>query len=671
MYSRIQRNGKSTTNSSARNPFAPRPFKVEESVPQQNLSESDVIQNQELAPKSSNIDSKSLLSRIAVTRPEDAPPLPRPGIQMKLGMGGGKENYQPLYQPDTSPPRLQMKLMGHEDDNSQMGEEQGKSVEEQVQANASPNFLSRMSIERLPLQPIPAPPRLQMKLTIGQPGDKYEQEADRVAKDVVQRINSTDNQDVQRKLAETSLVKANPWLARMSIHRPEDQPVHETPRLQMKMSIREPGEEQAPTFDQQTNTPVLPLIQRVNIGGMTASPDVEAGIQRARSGGQPIADNIREPMEQAFGADFSGVRVHTDSQADQLNQSIQAKAFTTGQDVFFRQGAYEPVSRGGQELLAHELTHVVQQNGEAVMTSPFPTKFSSKSSSHASSEERITDTPCCRGGGGQLIPQRVVCKSSDVIQRDVDFTIDHFMEWLLENGYEEYDELDKDDDLLRQAFITEKNDISGKISETQFYKKYIEGIFSGGLDNSEGKPCDEELAGQRVRSRTGAAPRHIRSSTYAPVPGNTAFIGETASQNGYEYECGYCDESLVVEKGSGKERDYVRGSKNVKCQPPVAHPREMPFAYVTDGLLALGATAKKRVGRWGSHDTWKKLKKYAGWEFPQVHHQYMTAHTLCNSTAKDTPFAKLSGAAKKSIMKGLNDWIKRDATAKKYWVKLP
>nr|MCM0593799.1 DUF4157 domain-containing protein [Gloeotrichia echinulata DEX184] len=69
----------------------------------------------------------------------------------------------------------------------------------------------------------------------------------------------------------------------------------------------------------------------------------------------------------AFGADFSGVKVHTDGQSDQLNRSIQARAFTTGQDVFFRQGEYNPGSRGGQELIAHELTHVVQQNGGAVI----------------------------------------------------------------------------------------------------------------------------------------------------------------------------------------------------------------------------------------------------------------------------------------------------------------
>ncbi|MEH1916916.1 eCIS core domain-containing protein [Nostoc sp.] len=64
-------------------------------------------------------------------------------------------------------------------------------------------------------------------------------------------------------------------------------------------------------------------------------------------------------MEQAFGADFSGVKVHTNGQSDQLNRSIQARAFTTGQDVFFREREYNPGSQGGQELL----THVVQQNG--------------------------------------------------------------------------------------------------------------------------------------------------------------------------------------------------------------------------------------------------------------------------------------------------------------------
>jgi Domain of unknown function (DUF4157) len=73
-------------------------------------------------------------------------------------------------------------------------------------------------------------------------------------------------------------------------------------------------------------------------------------------------------MEPRFGADFSGVRVHTDAGADGLNRSLSAKAFTTGRDIYFRQGEYNPGSSSGRSLLAHELTHVVQQNPDKVQT---------------------------------------------------------------------------------------------------------------------------------------------------------------------------------------------------------------------------------------------------------------------------------------------------------------
>jgi hypothetical protein len=68
-------------------------------------------------------------------------------------------------------------------------------------------------------------------------------------------------------------------------------------------------------------------------------------------------------MEAAFGVDFGGVRVHADTEADTLNRSLNARAFTTGQDIYFRQGGYSPGSSSGRELIAHELVHVVQQTG--------------------------------------------------------------------------------------------------------------------------------------------------------------------------------------------------------------------------------------------------------------------------------------------------------------------
>jgi len=96
-------------------------------------------------------------------------------------------------------------------------------------------------------------------------------------------------------------------------------------------------------------------------GGDTVEPSLEASIRGARGGGQPLAAAVRRPLEQHFGTDFSQVKIHTDGRADTLNRSLQARAFTTGQDLFFRQGEYNPQSTAGQQLLAHELTHVIQQ----------------------------------------------------------------------------------------------------------------------------------------------------------------------------------------------------------------------------------------------------------------------------------------------------------------------
>lgn len=100
------------------------------------------------------------------------------------------------------------------------------------------------------------------------------------------------------------------------------------------------------------------------------TPDVERAIESSRGGGQSLDSGIQAQMGHTLNADFSGVRVHTDRGADDLNRSLGATAFTTGRDIYFREGAYSPGSSGGRELLAHELTHVVQQNPDKVQTKP-------------------------------------------------------------------------------------------------------------------------------------------------------------------------------------------------------------------------------------------------------------------------------------------------------------
>jgi len=158
---------------------------------------------------------------------------------------------------------------------------------------------------------------VQAKLRLGPAGDRYEQEADQVAQRVVETISSSDQGVVQRQEDEEDLEEEDVLTA-----------------------------------------------QRQTIGAISSSG--QDSVQRARGGGQPLSDGVRQPMERAFGSDFGGVRVHVDDQADWLNRSLQARAFTTGRDLFFRRGEFRPGSSEGQRLLAHELTHVVQQNGGAV-----------------------------------------------------------------------------------------------------------------------------------------------------------------------------------------------------------------------------------------------------------------------------------------------------------------
>ncbi len=180
---------------------------------------------------------------------------------------------------------------------------------------------------------------VQTKLTIGRPNDKYEQEADRVATQVVRQIN----RPAPMSMAQGGMVQGK----------------EEEPRLRMKAmtaiseieAMPEEGEIQQKSM----------VRRREAIGGGEASAELSGEINRARGGGQPLDAGLQQSIGQAMGADFSGVRVHTDERADRLNRSLSSRAFTTGQDMFFKKGEYQPGRRSGQELIAHELTHVKQQ----------------------------------------------------------------------------------------------------------------------------------------------------------------------------------------------------------------------------------------------------------------------------------------------------------------------
>jgi hypothetical protein len=266
---------------------------------------------------------------------------------------------------------------------------------------------------------------IQPKLTLGPVADSYEHEADSVAQQVMQHISSPDATaqpaapapeaassapgTAQRALPEDELkkkplpgavqrlapedelkkkplpgavqrapedeLKMKPLPGAVQRMAPEDElkkkplpgDVQRAPEDELKMKPL-PGSVQRAPEDELKMKPLAGTVQRAGEGieGGPIGADLERSIEGARSGGSALDAGLRVQMEPAFGADFGGVRVHSDSQSHQLNQSLQARAFTTGQDIFFRGGEYQPQSSAGKELIAHELTHVVQQGGSAV-----------------------------------------------------------------------------------------------------------------------------------------------------------------------------------------------------------------------------------------------------------------------------------------------------------------
>jgi hypothetical protein len=190
---------------------------------------------------------------------------------------------------------------------------------------------------------------LQAKLTVSQPGDIYEQEADRVARIVTQKISYSKIQRQEEGGEEEEEVMPKP-ASEIQRQVPEEE---EELQAKSLLQRQEEGEEEEEEVQ----------MQPAGSQPVDVSQNLEARINAARGNGQPLSEDARVPMEQAFGADFSSVRVHTDSEAHGLSESLQARAFTTRQDIFFKNGEYSPGSDSGRKLIAHELTHVVQQGG--------------------------------------------------------------------------------------------------------------------------------------------------------------------------------------------------------------------------------------------------------------------------------------------------------------------
>ena len=217
--------------------------------------------------------------------------------------------------------------------------------------------------------PFFSPRTIQPKLTIGAPNDHYEQQADAVADQVVAKLNApTPSVPPTSKGSNVVQAKCDHCAQEEKLQKKDEDFGKASEQVQMK-PIFDSAAEPPPDGVQRkcADCEKKEAVQRKTDGNTegVASSDLSSRLSASKGGGQPLPANTRTSMESAMGADFSNVRVHTGSEAVQMSQGINAQAFTHGSDVYFNEGKYDTGSSSGKHLLAHELTHTVQQ-GAAV-----------------------------------------------------------------------------------------------------------------------------------------------------------------------------------------------------------------------------------------------------------------------------------------------------------------
>ena len=220
-----------------------------------------------------------------------------------------------------------------------------------LQANKAESFQSRHSsadrvlflqrtIGNQAVQRMVRSGALQAKLKIGQPGDVYEQEADQVAEQVM-RMPEFGVQRQPIEEGEEEQIQAKPITEQI------------TPLVQRQVEEEEEEEE---------------LLQTKGLHSQSheIKPDLTTRIQSMKGGGHPLPKSTRSFFEPRFRQDFSQVRVHTSTKAEETAKSLNAKAFTLGRDIAFGSMQYAPESTEGKQLLAHELAHTIQQRSNTL-----------------------------------------------------------------------------------------------------------------------------------------------------------------------------------------------------------------------------------------------------------------------------------------------------------------
>jgi len=214
---------------------------------------------------------------------------------------------------------------------------------------------------------------IQRKLSVGKKNDAAEHEAESTAQKVMQ-VQKAEKKEEEKPVQKAEKKEEEP--VQKAEKKEEEKPVQKAEKEEEKpVQKAEKKEEEKPVQKAEKKEEEKPVQAktdpRIQLAAMTeegehedaSKPSFENLLAKRKGMGFTLPDDLRKEMEKKFNTSFKKVRIHTDKQAADMCESIHAIAFAHGYDIYFNEGMYKPEALSGRELLAHELTHVVQQNG--------------------------------------------------------------------------------------------------------------------------------------------------------------------------------------------------------------------------------------------------------------------------------------------------------------------
>jgi len=213
---------------------------------------------------------------------------------------------------------------------------------------------------------------IQPKLTVSQPDDPYEQEADRVADEVMRMQIPESNQALMMRSLGERIDRKCPTCedeekvqlkSGNSVLQPdmeeEEEAEKEEDQAELIDAVSQTDVEEKDEEDEEEPIQMKSMLQRSSNENLRTKNDLESRLSNSKAGGSPLPDEVQSFMEPRFGANFSQVRVHTGGDAVQMNQELSAQAFTHGSHIYYGAGK----TPAKDKLTGHELTHVIQQTG--------------------------------------------------------------------------------------------------------------------------------------------------------------------------------------------------------------------------------------------------------------------------------------------------------------------